>query len=90
MLRVKIDIVINDSKVHGGIVASIMKLGGHTQDTSAKIAQTRHLLKKIKFEVEFELVREHKILTDSFQLKPLEDLITSCDKKAKSAREMCI
>ena len=49
----------------------------------------KRLIKKIKFELEFVLVKEHKVPISSFQNKPLEYLIKRCDRIAKDARETC-
>jgi len=42
------------------------KASTHTQDAGAEIAQIKRLIKKIKFKLEFVLVKEHKAPISSF------------------------
>lgn len=87
--RGKIIVAIDNRKVHRGILSEIVKPSTHTQDAGAEIAQMKKLLKKIRFEVEFNLVKGHKAPSGPFQMKPLEHLIRMCDEKARVTREKC-
>ena len=49
----------------------------------------KRLIKKIKFELEFVLVKGYNALISSFQNKPLEYLIKRCNRIAKDTRETC-
>ena len=53
-------IAIDNSKAFDGVTEELCKASYFTQDARAKIAQTRRLLKEIKYEIEFKLVRINK------------------------------
>ena len=56
---------------YGEIVKKIMKPNSYTNDAGAEIVQIRSLLKTIKFEIEFKLIRRHQGINKLFQLMPL-------------------
>ena len=81
--RGKIEVALDNSKFHRGIANDIVKLCKHAQDAGAEVAQMRRLLKNIRFEVDFKLVRGRKTPRGLFKRKPLDHLIRLCDKEAK-------
>ena len=85
----KIEIAVDNLKVRRGTMNEILKLSIHTQDAGAEIVQIRKLLKKIKFEVDFKLVRGHKTPSGPFQTKTAEHLMRMCDNNARIVRETC-
>ena len=56
----KITVAIDNRKVHNGVTRAIKKASQHTQDAGAEIAQTKNILKTIKFDIEFKFTRMQK------------------------------
>jgi len=83
----KLSIAVDNRKVYRGITEQIKKASTHTQDAGVEIAQIRRLLKEIKFEINFKLVRGYRAPTGTLQQKPYEHLIRMCDEKAWLAQE---
>ena len=81
-----ITVGIDNKKVYRRILSEILKPSIHTQDTGAIIAQIRRILQKIKFTVEFKLIKGHSKQLPSFEQRPLEYLIRKCDQAAKETR----
>ena len=83
----KITIGVDNRKVYQRIVEEIAKPKVYAKDSGAEIAQIKRLLEKIKFEIQIELVKEHKKPEGNYQLKPLQHLIVECDQEATKQRE---
>ena len=60
----KIVVAIDASKACRGIINHTTKLHTHTRDAGAEISEMNKLLQKIRFEIEFELVRAHELPVD--------------------------
>ena len=72
--------------MHRRIISEILKPCIYTQDAGAIIAQIRRLIRKIKFTVEFQLIKGHPKNSPTFEQRPLEYLIRECNQAAKEAR----
>ena len=62
----KIVIGLDNRKVYQKLIDKIRKACYHTQDARVEIAQMKRLIKKIKFKLEFKLVKGHRSLISSF------------------------
>ena len=85
--RGKIQIGLDNRYVHWKIVEDVAKPSMGSQDSGAEIVQIRRLIRKITFEIEFVLVRGHKVPKVPYQQCPLQCLIRECDYEARVCRE---
>jgi len=83
----KLVIGIDNCTAYGEIAKKVMKPNSYTNDTGIEIAQIRSLLQRIKFEIEFILMRGYQVINRPFQLMPVHHLLRECIEEARKLRE---
>ena len=85
----KICVSIDNKKVFDGVTKTIVKASTYTQDAGAEIAQIRRLVKEMKFQIEFKLVKIKKGTHSCYSVNPGDCMMKICDKKAQAMRRKC-
>ena len=80
---------LDNKKVCRGIVQDFKRNSEGTKDAGAEIIEMKNIVKRIKFDIEFKLVRGHSPALGLFIRNPLRWIIKDCDEKAREIRERC-
>ena len=83
----KIEIGIDYRKAHRKIMSAIKKSNEYAKESGAEITRIKRLLKKIKFDVEINLIRGHENNIGEYRRNPTKHLIKNCDARARIKRE---
>jgi len=68
-------------------MSAIKKSNEYVKESGAEIARIKRLLKKIKFDIEINLIRGHENNIGEYRRNPTKHLIKNCDARARIKRE---
>ena len=85
----KVTVGLDNRKAHIGIVEEIKRNSEVTKDAGAEIIEMKNIVNRIKFDVEFKLIRGHSPTIGPFLRNPLLWIIKECDIKAREMRQRC-
>ena len=78
----KVTAGLDNRKVCAGIVEEIKRTSKATKDAEAEIAEMKDIIRQIKFEIEFKLLRGYAQITIPFSRNPLQHIMKVCDEEA--------